>query len=603
MSSPQLFRVEKTLPMTVANTGFMLDRLGQDCAPLQFLRELTQNSIEAIQETSDQAGEVVWDVDWNQYALTGIYKLCVIDTGVGMTGPEMVEYINRLSSSAHVQSHEGNFGVGAKIAAATRNHEGLIYLSWKSGIGSMVHLWRDPTSGEYGLRQFERPDGTFDHWGIVEDAVKPSQIGEHGTMVVLLGNTVEENTMIPPESAPAPSVWVSRYLNTRYFRFPEGVVLRAREGWVHPREDKDRNLMRTVRGQGWYLDQHAQSSGFVEVTGAKVHWWVLKDEGALTQQSGTFASSGHTAALYQNELYELGTGRAGVARLQHFGVIFGYQRVVLYVEPNAGEDVTSNTSRTVLLWRNEPLPWAEWAAEFRERMPEEIKTLMEDVTAGSVSPDHRQAIRDRLKQIRDLFRVSRYRPAPKGDVAIDPDSLTSGGTSAPSDAERTGTSRGGGAGGRAGNVYGLFLADTGEVGEEVNADLDPKVDWVTVAQGTRLPQDMEDRAAKYLPEQNRLLINGDFRLFNDMTDRWAVHYDVPGARDAVQEVVREWFEQTLIETVLGAHALRGSRLWTMEDIAKLWTEEALTASVLPRYHIDLAVKRGVGSKLGRSKAS
>ena len=40
--------VDATLPMTVANTGFMLDRLGQDCSPLQFLRELTQNAIEAI---------------------------------------------------------------------------------------------------------------------------------------------------------------------------------------------------------------------------------------------------------------------------------------------------------------------------------------------------------------------------------------------------------------------------------------------------------------------------------------------------------------------------------------------------------------------------
>ena len=32
----------KPLPMSVRNVGFLLDRLGQDCAPLQFLRELTQ---------------------------------------------------------------------------------------------------------------------------------------------------------------------------------------------------------------------------------------------------------------------------------------------------------------------------------------------------------------------------------------------------------------------------------------------------------------------------------------------------------------------------------------------------------------------------------
>ena len=39
---------DNLLAMSVDNIGFLLDRLGQDCHPLQFLRELTQNSIEAI---------------------------------------------------------------------------------------------------------------------------------------------------------------------------------------------------------------------------------------------------------------------------------------------------------------------------------------------------------------------------------------------------------------------------------------------------------------------------------------------------------------------------------------------------------------------------
>jgi hypothetical protein len=31
-------------------------------------------------------------VDWNRHTLTDIYKLSVIDTGIGMTGEEMVTY-------------------------------------------------------------------------------------------------------------------------------------------------------------------------------------------------------------------------------------------------------------------------------------------------------------------------------------------------------------------------------------------------------------------------------------------------------------------------------------------------------------------------------
>ena len=41
------------LPMAVAETSFLVDRLGQDCGPTQLGGELTQNSIEAIVRTGE----------------------------------------------------------------------------------------------------------------------------------------------------------------------------------------------------------------------------------------------------------------------------------------------------------------------------------------------------------------------------------------------------------------------------------------------------------------------------------------------------------------------------------------------------------------------
>jgi hypothetical protein len=58
----------------------------------------------------------------------------------------------------------------------------------------MVHLWRDPTSGQYGLRLLERLDG-YGHWVHLDDAVKPETIVKNGTKVVLFGNSEEQNTM------------------------------------------------------------------------------------------------------------------------------------------------------------------------------------------------------------------------------------------------------------------------------------------------------------------------------------------------------------------------------------------------------------------------
>src|SRR5438270_3687272 len=95
---------EKTLALTVKNTAFLLDRMGEDCHPLQFLRELTQNSIESILRTDEKQGEIIWDVDWKTLTDSGYFKLSITDNGDGMTGENMVDYINKLSSSVSEQS-------------------------------------------------------------------------------------------------------------------------------------------------------------------------------------------------------------------------------------------------------------------------------------------------------------------------------------------------------------------------------------------------------------------------------------------------------------------------------------------------------------------
>jgi len=148
----------------------------------------------------------------------------------------------------------------------------------------------------------------------------------------------------------------------------------------------------------------------------------------------------------------------------------------------------------------------------------------------------------------------------------------------------------------------MFVDDEGNPGEEVQADVDPVVHWISVKDGTRTADLLEDRAAKYLPDQNILQVNADFRVFVDMITRWSARYaEVPGSGDVVEQVVQEWFEQALVETVLGAQALQGSPQWTFEDIGRLWSEEGLTAAVLQRYHVEVNARRSLGTRLGSLK--
>jgi hypothetical protein len=602
----------RLLAMIVNNVGFLLDRLGQDCHPLQFVRELTKNSMEAIERTGEP-GTILWDYERIAFELEGLRKLCIIDTGDGMTGEEMVRFINQLSSSATKQSLQGNYGVGAKIAAATRNPAGVSYFSWKNGVGSMIFLFRDELTQQYGLKQWERADGTWAHFLPIEDDVKPNAIKDHGTMVVLHGKGTSDDTLLAPEVAAAPRRWITRYLNTRYFHIPENITISCREGNLlvgGPPDDV--GSRRTVLGQGEYLRRYATAGGSVALDGATAHWWIIGDHvedntDPADKYSGHLEARGHTAALYQNELYELMIGRAGMSRLQQFGITFGYDRVIIYVEPKPDVRLTTNTARTALLLGNEPLPWDEWAAEFRSNLPAELKSFVESRAPDANRADHLKNIRERLKAILDLYKVSRYRPITHGQLRIDTADLTRGGQPASTGATRTPSEtpvvrERGGSGGKDGNIYALFERKSGAPGEKVEPDPFPKVDWVSESDGSRAAEDMEDRAAKYLSDQNRLLINAEFRVFRDMTKHLLQSYgQTAGAEPVVDDTVRAWFEQALVEAVIGVQALRNSKHWSADEIDQALSEESLTACVMQRYHIYLAAKRELGAKIGSAK--
>jgi hypothetical protein len=396
-----------------------------------------------------------------------------------------------------------------------------------------------------------------------------------------------------------PSRWVLRYLNSRYFRFPDGVTIKSREGW-EKEQKSGYNFLRDVHGQGAWLDENAAHKGNLPLTGATAHWWIIKE--TADTNSGHTAPVPHSAALYRDELYEMVLSRSAIGRLQAFGVIFGYDRVVIYVEPTTDADhiLNSNTARTQLLLDGRPLPWAEWAAEFRDHMPDALVQLQQEIGAKSGEQDYKKAIQERLKQIRDLLRFKRFRPSSKGTVNVEPDIGAQGGSHATTGSSHSSSGTQGGKGGKAGDIYALFAESGGNPADPVDSLNEPNVSWVTETNGTRHAPFLDNRAATFSPQQNLLTINGDFRVFVDMVDRWTLAYsDVPGAAETVKAVTHEWFTQQLIETVMSAMALKNSGNWSLQELEKLWSEEALTAAVLPRWHVDQNIKRSLGTKLGK----
>ena len=266
------FEIER---MQTNNTSFSIDQLGQQCGKLQYIRELTQNSIEAIMNESGE-GNIFWTFDREELNENGFYKLCIIDNGPSMTGEDLRKLMNQMYSSGKNQSIDGNFGIGAKVAGLYRSPKGLIYKCYKKeGVGILGEFVRRDSDGEYGLREQDQEDGSTSPYLEIPYFTKPKQMDESGTMVTLIGREEDEDTFTSPPEGEQGKEWLSRYLNGRYYSLPEKISLKVTYR-NNPNQLESANYKRrTIKGMKYFLEKYQVASGIVEVPGAKMHWWVL----------------------------------------------------------------------------------------------------------------------------------------------------------------------------------------------------------------------------------------------------------------------------------------------------------------------------------------
>jgi hypothetical protein len=108
--------------------------------------------------------------------------------------------------------------------------------------------------------------------------------------------------------------------------------------------------------------------------------------------------------------------------------------------------------------------------------------------------------------------------------------------------------------GEVGNIYHLFEKKGGTPSEKSAVDPFPVVKWVSIKNGRTEDDGMEDKAAKFIQNQNTLLVNADFRVFKDMIARLCREKDagIGDLQSTVEEVVHQWFEQALVESVVSS---------------------------------------------------
>jgi hypothetical protein len=311
-------------PLRVANEAFLVSTMIERCPKTMMIRELVVNGLEAVEHAPAGQRRVV--IGSRPYG--GVRKLCIWNTGPGMTAAELLRITDLASSLRKTNSLEQNFGMGAKVASLPSNRHGLRYRSCTGGRVSEVMLgYREGTYGRLhiGPSNAEVMDATE-----TCRAEADYDLSIDWTEVLLLGLTAEQDTVTAPYAG-SPKVapdWMGAYLENRFFRIPGDVKLTlspAVWGGAVPRD---------VIGLDDRRSQFGRTETRTTPSGVKIHYFFDPPKGDSTlSASGSIATSGSRGAIvFRGEMYDVRGGDAWLQDAPVYGIPFGAKYCSAFVE-------------------------------------------------------------------------------------------------------------------------------------------------------------------------------------------------------------------------------------------------------------------------------
>jgi hypothetical protein len=441
------------------NPTSTLKRFMREVAPMQFVREIYVNAVEAGATTM----RVYFDP---QYERLGTKKLCFADDGKGMTAREMYEYLAQYNSSSKTTegSYHDNFGIGVKATTLLANPYGVVFLSWSSENpeGAMIWFTYDEAGDRVGLRPIEyieidedneeytdtlcthMSDGTRANVVALDDlrlaypdgfegikwweCKEIAKIKEHGTIVMLLGQSSSDHSV--------GADWSERQLN-HYFssRFLMASIKIRSQNKIGS-SGAPKGLIESLNRHIEHIDSVKADRGFV----VDVFYIKPQDRSSsngLWNQVQQRTLNGYCALAYKDELYnaQYGKREARSWGISHDDVI---SRVLLIVHPphrrkqkdGVLRGCYPNERRDRLLWDDEStisdnreLDLTELKHYFTQNQPERLRKMLDE--AYATNKQREQVDTSELQErYRELFKSKRARsgdvvkPADDGDLPL-----------------------------------------------------------------------------------------------------------------------------------------------------------------------------------------
>ena len=345
----------------------------------QIYRELMKNSLESGARMKAR------DPNFKGIILIGESKLhpgklCVMDNCEGIPQSKILPLTGDLAST-YKQSEDGNFGHGTKAAAFANHKYGIMYHSLfvdDKGKGSGVRMYYNGKN--FAAKHFSDFDSTIlpltreDFPPLIRDA-------GHGNSTTVMGNSAEENTLLPPPQYKENSLlrcgrvnsihWLAAYVNTKFFEIPDYMTIKVeveREGRINYEK---------INGHLHVLNQHSapENRNVLDFDQARIHWWLMSDDFGKRNSRNDCVLNGQLTILHQKEVYDIDFNATGGKNpLKNWGLQFSYRDVVLVVEFKNMQAVLQRTT----LYSEKRVEYTKLLPELRELFRENMPKVLAD---------------------------------------------------------------------------------------------------------------------------------------------------------------------------------------------------------------------------------
>ena len=378
------------MTMTIVNSEKMIEREIMSAPAFMLPRENTQNGLENF--VIGVAPLVRWDV----VKVDGVKKLAVIDNGRGMSLEEIAIFTTTIGASMGDKDGSRNHGVGARYSGLHSSPTGLVYYT-KTKEGPIY---------TFTLAMTDKGPDCIVKPKIVEKA--PFNVGEHGTIVVFMGESKEQDTSkeVYRDNKKPVRNKLQRTLTERFFRLPKGARVEfAQELSAH--QDRTRKLTTLAEHMPRVAKYEAVQCGDYTI-----HYALFPEKKDARQTLSGISFAGLGGVVWDNELYQLEEKQDWQRTAASFRIEAIQDRVWIFVEMRKlDKDVIASTHRDQLLW-TKPQDREGYEARarhvriknFRVEIARTMPKWMADAAKQEEIKEDEKALKDARKELLDRMR-------------------------------------------------------------------------------------------------------------------------------------------------------------------------------------------------------